>query len=160
MGKKTALYAGSFDPFTLGHADIIQRALAFFDEVTLVIAVSPSKKPLLSKDQRKEMLLDLFEDDPRVKVDSWDGLIVDFAKEHKIDAMIRGLRPIGDFDLEFQMASMNKKLNNGLETIFLMTGDNLYYVSSSIVKEVFNHGGDVSSFVPKKVLTYLNKNRS
>ena len=159
MGKKTALYAGSFDPFTLGHADIIERALRFFDEVTIVIAVSPSKKPLLTKEQRKEMLEDLFKDDPRVKVDAWDGLIVDFAKKNKIDAMVRGLRPIGDFDLEFQMASMNKKLNEQLETVFFMTGDNLYYVSSSIVKEVFNHGGDVSKFVPEKVLTYLNNNR-
>lgn len=160
MGKKTALYAGSFDPFTLGHADIIERALAFFDEVTLVIAVSPSKKPLLTKEQRKEMLEGLYKEDSRVKVDAWDGLIVDFAKEHRINAMIRGLRPIGDFDLEFQMASMNKKLNNGLETIFFMTGDNLYYVSSSIVKEVYNHGGDISNFVPSKVLAYLNKTRT
>lgn len=159
MGKKTALYAGSFDPFTLGHADIIQRALVFFDEVTLVIAVSPSKKPLLTKDQRKEILEELFKDDSRVKIDSWDGLIVDFAREHKIDAMVRGLRPIGDFDLEFQMASMNKKLYSDLETFFLMTGDNLYYVSSSIVKEVYNHGGDVTNFVPQKVLAYLNKIR-
>ena len=159
MRKKTALYAGSFDPFTLGHADIIDRALEFFDEVTIVIAVSPSKKPLLTKDQRKEMLDALFQDNPNVKVDAWDGLIVDFAKEKKIDAMVRGLRPIGDFDLEFQMASMNKKLNDKLETIFLMTGDNLYYVSSSIVKEVYNHGGDVSNFVPQKVLDYLNKTR-
>lgn len=159
MAKKTALYAGSFDPFTLGHADIIDRALEFFDEVTIVIAVSPSKKPLLTKDQRKEMLEELFQDNPKIKVDSWDGLIVDFAKEKNIDAMVRGLRPIGDFDLEFQMASMNKKLNPKLETIFLMTGDNLYYVSSSIVKEVYNHGGDVSNFVPQKVLDYLNKTR-
>lgn len=159
MGKKTALYAGSFDPFTLGHADIIDRALKFFDEVTIVIAVSPSKKPLLTKEQRKEMLRELFKDDPRVKVDSWDGLIVDFARDNNIDAMVRGLRPIGDFDLEFQMASMNKKLHQDLETVFFMTGDNLYYVSSSIVKEVFNHGGDVSNFVPAKVLAYLNKHR-
>lgn len=159
MGNKTALYAGSFDPFTLGHADIINRALVFFDEVTLVIAVSPSKKPLLTKEQRREMLEGLFKDDKRVKVDSCDGLIVDFAREHKIDAMVRGLRPIGDFDLEFQMASMNKKLNSDLETVFLMTGDNLYYVSSSIVKEVYHHGGDISNFVPKKVLDYLKKTR-
>lgn len=159
MGKKTALYAGSFDPFTLGHADIINRALELFDEVTIVIAVSPSKKALLTKNQRKEMLEELFAGNSKIKVDSWDGLIVDFAKEKNIDAMVRGLRPIGDFDLEFQMASMNKKLNSKLETVFLMTGDNLYYVSSSIVKEVYNHGGDVSNFVPQKVLDYLNKTR-
>lgn len=159
MGNKTALYAGSFDPFTLGHADIINRALEFFDELTIVIAVSPSKKPLLSTDQRREVLADLFHDNPKVKVDACDGLIVDYAKEKNIQAMVRGLRPIGDFDLEFQMASMNKKLNSNLETVFLMTGDNLYYVSSSIVKEVYNHGGDISNFVPSKVLDYLNKTR-
>ena len=159
MRKKTALYAGSFDPFTLGHADIISRALKLFDELTIVIAVSPSKKPLLTKEQRTEMLLELFKDNPSVKVDSCDGLIVDFAKDKKIDAMVRGLRPIGDFDLEFQMASINKKLLPDLETVFFMTGDNLYYVSSSIVKEVYNHGGDVSKFVPEQVLDYLNKTR-
>ena len=159
MRKKTALYASSFDPFTLGHADSISRALKLFDELTIVIAVSPSKKPLLTKEQRTEMLLELFKDNPSVKVDSCDGLIVDFAKDKKIDAMVRGLRPIGDFDLEFQMASINKKLLPDLETVFFMTGDNLYYVSSSIVKEVYNHGGDVSKFVPEQVLDYLNKTR-
>lgn len=159
MKKKTALYAGSFDPFTLGHEDIINRSLEIFDEVTIVIAESPSKKPLLSQNERKEMLSTIFSEDTRVKVDVCDGLIVDYAKANNISAMVRGLRPIGDFNLEFQMACMNKKLHSDLETIFLMTGDNLYYVSSSIVKEVYNHGGDISQFVPEKVLTYMNKIR-
>lgn len=155
--KKTALYAGSFDPITNGHIDIVKRALTIFDELTLVVAVSPSKKPLLSKSKRINLLANLFKNEPKVKIDSWDGLIVDYAKDKNITSIVRGLRPTGDFEMEFQMASMNRKLNPKTETVFLMTGENLYYISSSLVKEVHHHGGDISSFVPDSVLKELKK---
>lgn len=157
MDKKTALYAGSFDPFTNGHFDIVKRALSIFDELTILLAVSPTKKPFIEKDLRKKLLEDIFKDSPQVKIDTWDGLIVDYAKENQIHSIVRGLRPTGDFETEFQMASMNRKLYPGIETVFLMTGENLYYISSSLVKEVHNHGGNIKEFVPSEIFEYLNK---
>lgn len=153
--NKSAVYAGSFDPFTNGHLDIVKRALQIFEEVTVLVAVSPSKKNFLEREERKAILEKLFEKEPRVKVDTWDGLIVDYVKENKISNIVRGLRPTGDFEIEFQMGSMNRKLYPDAETVFLMTGENLYYISSSLVKEIFNHGGDVSNFVPKVVYEEL-----
>ncbi len=153
--KDKALYAGSFDPFTNGHLDIVKRSLELFKEVTILIAVSPSKKPLIPKDERISMIQKIFKDEPRVRVDFFDGLIVDYAKNNNIESIVRGLRPTGDFEIEFQMASMNRKLNSNIETVFLMTGEKFYYVSSSIVKEVLRHGGDISDFVPPLVLDYL-----
>jgi pantetheine-phosphate adenylyltransferase len=160
MDKKSALYAGSFDPFTNGHYDIVKRGLTLFDEITIVIAVSPSKKSLISKDDRKRLLETIYENNPMVKIDTWDGLIVDYAKTNNMGSIIRGLRPTGDFEMEFQMASMNRKLYPDAETVFLMTGENLYYVSSSLVKEVHNHGGDISEFVPTVVLEYLKNGKN
>jgi len=159
MTKKSALYAGSFDPFTNGHLDIVKRALKIFDEVVILIAVSPSKKSFFDKETKKKLIEEIFQDDERVKVDSWDGLLVDYAKEQDISAIVRGLRPTGDFEFEFQMASMNRKLIPEIETVFLMTGENLYYISSSLVKEVFNHGGDVERFVPEAIFKELMKKR-
>jgi pantetheine-phosphate adenylyltransferase len=158
--KKTALYAGSFDPFTNGHLDIVKRALSIFDKLVIVIAVSPTKKAFIDKDKKKELIEKIFETEARVKVDSWDGLLVDYAKDHNITSIVRGLRPTGDFEFEFQMASMNRKLNSNLETVFFATGENLYYISSSLVKEVFNHGGDISKFVPSVINDELNKRKS
>lgn len=157
MSKKTALYAGSFDPFTNGHLDIVRRALKIFDQLTLVIAVSPSKKPFLEKEERLKLLKEIFHNEPRVKIDCWDGLLVDYAKDNQIKFVVRGLRPTGDFEIEFQMASMNRKLVNDVETVFLMTGENLYYVSSSLVKEVYSHGGAIKEFVPVEIYEALEK---
>ena len=157
--EKTALYAGSFDPFTNGHLDIVKRALGIFDKLYIVIAVSPSKKPFLEKDERKDLLSELFKDEPKIQVVTWDGLLVDFAKKRGVHSIVRGLRPTGDFEIEFQMASMNRKLNPECETVFFATGEKLYYISSSLVKEVFNHGGDISDFVPKIVHDELLKKR-
>lgn len=154
---KKAVYAGTFDPFTNGHDDILKRALNLFDEVTVLIAVSPSKVPLFSAEDRVKMLEEHFSDDSKVKVDSWGGLLVDYAKNNKIDTIIRGLRPTGDFEVEFQMASMNNKLYPEIETIFLMTEGQNYYISSSLVKEVYRHDGDVSEFVPKVINNWLSK---
>jgi len=148
MSHKKALYAGTFDPFTSGHYDIVVRALEIFDEVTIVLAKSPLKSPLFSLDDREQMINELFSDNPNVQVQHWGGLIVDFAKKHGVGTIVRGLRPTGDFEIEFQMASMNKNLYSGIETIFLMTGSKYYFISSSLVKEVYQHGGDISKFVP------------
>ena len=154
---KKAVYAGTFDPFTNGHDDILKRALNLFDEVTVLIAVSPSKVPLFSVEERTEMLEEHFKSEKKVKVDSWDGLLVDYAKKQNIDTIIRGLRPTGDFEVEFQMASMNNKLYPDIETVFLMTEGQNYYISSSLVKEVYKHDGDVSEFVPSVVNNWLKK---
>ena len=156
---KRALYAGSFDPFTIGHLDIVNRAVSIFDELTIVIAVSPLKKHLLSKEDRVEMLNKLFADNEKIKVTEWSGLLVDYAKENNIDAIVRGLRPTGDFEIEFQMASMNRKLCPDLETVFFTTGENLYYISSSLVKEIYGHGGDIKKFVPEIVYKELEKRK-
>ena len=152
-----AIYAGTFDPFTNGHLDIVQRALGIFDHLTILLAVSPSKTPLIPSDERKEVLQKLFADNDAITVDSWQGLIVDYAKKSGINHLIRGLRPSGDFEIEFQMASMNGQLHPEIETVFLMAGTQHYYVSSSIVKEIFTHKGDISPFVPNLVLESLQK---
>jgi len=157
--KKSALYAGSFDPFTNGHLDIVKRALSIFDELTIVIAVSPTKKSFIDKERKKELIEEIFKDYDGVNVDTWDGLLVDYAKNNSITSIVRGLRPTGDFEFEFQMASMNRKLNSDLETVFFATGENLYYISSSLVKEVFNHGGDISKFVPAIINEELQKRK-
>lgn len=155
--KKRALYAGTFDPFTNGHDDIVKRALGVFDEVCVLIAVSPSKKPLFTKEERVEMLTEHFKDDNRVIIDSWDGLIVDYAQKKGIGNLIRGLRPTGDFEGEFQMAAMNTNLYPEVETYFLMTAGKHYFISSTMVREVYGHGGDILRFVPKEIGKYLNK---
>lgn len=153
-----ALYAGTFDPFTVGHLDIAKRALKVFKELTILVAVSPTKKPYLDTETRVELLKKTFlEYGERVRVDSYTGLLVDYAKQNNIGALVRGLRPTGDFEIEFQMASMNRNLSPELETVFFMTGENLYFISSSLVKEVFNHGGNISKMVPKEVLEKMNE---
>ncbi|MFZ4712236.1 MAG: pantetheine-phosphate adenylyltransferase [Bacteriovoracaceae bacterium] len=156
---KTALYAGSFDPFTNGHEDIVSRALKIFDHVTIVIAIAPNKTPLFEGVQRVKMIRELYKDNKKVFVTTWDGLVVDFARENKIGSIVRGLRPTGDFEIEFQMASMNRKLYPECDTVFLMTGEKHYYVSSSLVKEIYNYGGEVSRFVPKHIYNYMLKFR-
>lgn len=156
---KTALYAGTFDPFTNGHLDIVQRGVQLFDKLTVVVAVSPTKKPTLTQDRRVELLKELFKNEPKVEIVSWGGLVVEYARQHKIGYIVRGLRPTGDFEIEFQMAAMNRQLNPKLDTVFLTTSDKLYYVSSSLVKEVWAHGGDISPFVPPLILEELKKHR-
>ncbi|MBP9674295.1 MAG: pantetheine-phosphate adenylyltransferase [Bacteriovoracaceae bacterium] len=155
--KKKAIYAGTFDPFTLGHQDILNKSLEVFDEVILLVAKSSAKHCLFSSDERVQILKKLFQKDSRVQVASYEGLVVEFAKLKKIKTLIRGLRPTGDFEMEFQMAAMNKKISNNIETVFFMTGENFYYVSSSLIKEVYKNGGDISSFIPKLVYQALKK---
>lgn len=155
--KHRAIYAGTFDPFTNGHDNILCRALEIFEEVIILVAISPTKKPLFSMQERLQMIREVYKNEKRIVVDSWEGLIVDYAKKHDIGTIVRGLRPTGDFEIEFQMASMNQKLYPEIETVFLMTGPEFYYVSSSLVKEIHKHGRDISKFVPKEVMTHLPK---
>lgn len=160
LEKNRALYAGTFDPFTNGHLDIVQRALKIFDELVVIVAVSPTKTPFMSTEQRVNVLKKIFAHEPKIKVESWSGLIVDYARQNKIGSIVRGLRPTGDFEIEFQMASMNRKINPDCDTVFLMTSEKLYYISSSLVKEVYLHQGDITSFVPPLVHEELKKIKS
>lgn len=157
MKLKRALYAGTFDPFTNGHLDIVERAIKIFDEVVILVAVSPTKKPFMSTEARVGVLKQLFSHEPKVSVDSWSGLIVEYARQKDIGSIVRGLRPTGDFEIEFQMASMNRKINAICDTVFLMTSEKLYYISSSLVKEVYNHDGDITPFVPPLVHAEMKK---
>ncbi|MEK6578674.1 MAG: pantetheine-phosphate adenylyltransferase [Bdellovibrionota bacterium] len=154
-----AIYPGSFDPITNGHLDILDRGLALFSEVTIVIAETSNKRSLFSDDERVDLVREAIKGRKGVKVDRWSGLIMEYAREHKINAVIRGLRAASDFEYEFMMASMNKQINTDVETVFMMTGQNLYFVSSSMIKELFRYGGDISSYVPKSVLLRLKNKR-
>ena len=162
MAKKAevnALYAGSFDPFTVDHFDVCQRALKICDNLKIVIAKSPTKTPLLSWEKRVALIQELFTDYEQVEVVSWSGLIIDYAKENKINVMVRGLRPTGDFDNEFQMALMNRNLGEEVETIFFVSDATKSYISSSLVREIWGHNGDISEFVPGNVLRALKEKK-
>jgi len=158
---KTALYPGTFDPITFGHLDIIERAAAIFDRVIVTVARNPKKEPLFGVEERMEMLASVTGDFKNVSCDSFDGLLVDFAKKNGAQVLIRGLRAISDFEYEFQMALVNRKLSDALVTVFLMPGEKYTYLNSTIVKEVAMFGGDISAFVPshiaKKVLKKINR---
>ena len=155
--KKKAIYPGSFDPITFGHLDIIKRASAVFDEVIIAIFDNQAKKSLFTFQERKNLILSIFEDVPNISVDMFRGLLVDYAKKNSINTVIRGLRAVSDFDYEFQMALTNRQLGKDIDTLFLMTDEKFSYLSSSIVKQVCKYGGDVSSFVPKKIENALKE---
>ena len=157
MEYKKAIYAGTFDPFTNGHRDVVLKAISTFDSLTILVAQSPNKIPFISVKNRVKMLEELFKKEPKISIKNWDGLIVDFARKNKIGTIVRGLRPTGDFENEYQMAVMNNKLLPQIQTIFFMTGGDVNYISSSLVKEIYGHGGDASSFLPPQVMKYLKK---
>lgn len=148
---KIAIYPGSFDPLTNGHIDIIERALEIFDKVIIAVLHNPSKKALFSMDERVKMITGCFNGNGSVQVDSFGGLLVDYAKMKNAVAIIRGMRAISDFESEFQMALMNRKLNKEIQSVFLMTGLRWIFTSSSIIKEAAQFGGDVSDMVPGPV---------
>ncbi|HEJ84189.1 MAG TPA: pantetheine-phosphate adenylyltransferase [Desulfobacteraceae bacterium] len=153
-----AVYPGTFDPITNGHVDIIKRAMQMFDRIIIVIAINATKKPLFSIDKRIEMIEQCFgSSNDRIEVKTTSGLIVDFAMENEACAIVRGLRAVSDFDYEFQLALMNRKLQRRVETVFLMTGFRWIYISSSIIKDAARHGGDVSGVVPAHVKTALQE---
>lgn len=151
-----AIYPGSFDPVTSGHIDVIGRALRLFDEVVVAAAPSEGKKPLFSIDERLELIRLSLPGEPRLQVKKLDGLLVDFVKAENATVVIRGLRAISDFEFEFQMALMNRRLAPDVETIFLMPKEDFSYISSRIVKEVARLGGDVSGVVPQPVREALD----
>jgi pantetheine-phosphate adenylyltransferase len=148
---KLAIYPGTFDPFTNGHLDIVQRAAALFDEVIITIARNSSKKPLFSAEERIDMIKEATSSLDNVSVDSFDGLLVNYAKQKNANVIIRGLRMISDFEYEFQMALMNRKLADEIATVFLMPDEKYTYLSSSIVREIAQLGGDYKPFVPPNI---------
>lgn len=154
--ERRAIYPGSFDPITNGHLDILDRSLQIFSEVTVVVAGSGHKDPLFTPDERVELIREVTKNMKGVKVARWPGLIMDYARENKINAVVRGLRAASDFEYEFMMASMNRRIDPGVETLFMMTSQNLHFVSSSMVKELFRYGGDVSPYVPQEVVRKLH----
>lgn len=157
--KNIAVYAGTFDPVTYGHIDLIERAVTMFDRVIVGIAASPGKHPLLSLEERVTLTSDVLGSFKSVSVHGFDGLLLDFAKSHQANIVLRGLRTVTDFDYEFQLASMNRHLSPDIETLFLMPSENHMYISSSLVREIALLGGDVSGFVPPKVAELLIRKR-
>jgi len=155
VAMRTVIYPGSFDPLTNGHLDVVQRATKLFDRVVMAVAKSESKQPLFSLEERLEMVARGIRHLPGVEADSFDGLLVEYAARHKAQAVIRGLRAVSDFEFEFQLALMNRKLNEKIETIFMMPKDTYTFLSSRIVKEIARLGGDVSEFVPAHVRAAL-----
>lgn len=149
-GMAVAIYPGSFDPLTNGHLSLIQRGLRMFDRLVVAVVVNPKKTPLFSVQERRELIQEAVKD-PRVEIDDFQGLLVDYAKQKQINVILRGLRAVSDFEHEFQMANMNRKLYAQFETVFMMTGEDYFYISSNMVREVASLGGDVKGLVPENV---------
>ncbi|MHB1307066.1 MAG: pantetheine-phosphate adenylyltransferase [Limisphaerales bacterium] len=154
---RTVVYPGSFDPITNGHLDVIQRAVRLFDRVIVAVAENETKNPLFTLLERQRLVSTVTEAMSAVETDGFDGLLVKYVVRRKANAVIRGLRAISDFEFEFQMALINRKLEESIETIFMMPKDTYTFLSSRIVKEVCRLGGDVSAFVPEPVLAALER---
>lgn len=152
-----AVYAGTFDPITLGHVDLIQRALKIFDQIIIAIAASPAKKPLFDLQERIELAERSLAGSKNVQVYGFSGLLLDFAKEKGANVIVRGLRTVTDFDYEFQLASMNRHMNASIESLFLMPSEKYMTISASLVREIASLRGDVANFVPEPVLVALRQ---
>ena len=152
MNKSRAIYPGSFDPVHFGHLDVIRRSTHLFSDLIIAVAASNSKGPLFTVEERIAMLRETLGDDPAITILPLEGLLVDFAREHGVFTVIRGLRAVSDFEFEFQMALMNRKLEPRLETVYLTPKEDYTYLSSRIMKEVARLGGDVSQLVPPQVI--------
>jgi pantetheine-phosphate adenylyltransferase len=146
-----AIYPGTFDPITCGHRDIALRAAKLFDKVIIAIALNPKKAPAFTVEERQEMAQETLAGVPNIEICTFDNLLVHFAKQHNAQAIIRGLRAVSDFDYEFQLAGMNRKLDPEIETVFLTPSEQYTYISSSLVREIAAMGGDVSDFVNENV---------
>ncbi|MBK8171682.1 MAG: pantetheine-phosphate adenylyltransferase [Sandaracinaceae bacterium] len=153
----TAIYPGSFDPITNGHVSILRGGLVAFDRLVVAVLQNPKKSPLFTVDERIEMLKEAVGNDPRVEIDTFEGLLVDYAKRKNARVVLRGLRAVADFEYELQLANMNRHLNEEVETVFIMAKDAYFYVSSNLVKEAAKLGGDVSKLVPPGVNERLLK---
>jgi len=153
-----ALYPGSFDPITNGHINIIQRGLKVFDKLVIAVAINVRKQPLFSAQERMDMIQEAVNSD-QIEIDCFEGLLVDYARKRNASVILRGLRALSDFEFEFQLAHMNRRLGAevepGLDTVFMMTGEEHFYVSSSLVREIASFGGNVTDFVPPGVETRL-----
>ena len=148
---RQAIFPGSFDPITLGHVDIINRALPLFDEIVIAIGVNADKKYMFSLEERIQFIKENYKNEVKVTVETYSGLTTDFCQKINVDFILRGLRNPADFEFEKAIAQTNRKLSN-IETVFLLTSADTAYISSSIVRDVYRHGGDITSFVPKSVL--------
>lgn len=148
---RVAIYPGSFDPVTNGHLDIVARGLKLFDRIIVTILKNPAKKTLFSIDERIEMLISCLGNNPNIEIATFDGLLVDYAVSRKAQAILRGMRAVSDFEYEFQLALMNRKLNRDIQTVFLMTGMRWIFTSSSIIKEAAQFGGNINGMVPQIV---------
>jgi pantetheine-phosphate adenylyltransferase len=155
--SKIAIYPGSFDPITNGHINIIERSLLIFDKLIVAVAINASKNPLFALEERVIMIKEATKNNPNIIVDSFDGLLADYVAAKDINVIIRGLRALSDFEYEFQMTFMNRKLNRNVETIFMMTGLRWFYVNSRIIKEVAVAGGSVKGLVPDVVCERLSE---
>ena len=155
--KKTAIYPGTFDPFTNGHLDLVSRSLRMFDEVIVAIAPSLKKEPLFSIEERFSMILKSLKNFRRVRIEVFDGLLVEYVKRKKGCAIVRGLRAVSDFEYELQMALMNRRLNPNIETVFMMPNEEYSFLTATIVKEISSLGGPVGQLVPTAVERELKK---
>ena len=154
---KTIVYPGTFDPITNGHIDLVERASRLFDKIVLGIATSQRKGPLFDIDERIKLASDALSHVPNVEILGFDYLLVNFVKDCKADAIMRGLRAVSDFEYEFQLANMNRALSPNVESVFLTPAERFSYISSSLVREISSHNGDVSKFVPPNVAAALNE---
>ena len=152
-----AVYPGSFDPITNGHLNIINRASKLYDELIVLVAISPAKKPFFSIEEKVNMIKDSVKDLPNVKVDFCEGLVVDYASKNNVQVLVRGLRAVSDFEYEFQLAAANRFINNEIEMVFFMANSENNFISSSMIKEMALAGQDVSSLVPPMVTKYLKE---
>jgi len=161
MENRLCVYPGSFDPVTLGHLDIIERASAMFPQVRVAVLDNPAKHPAFPVEERLAMLRKACKHLPNIKIDSFSGLLVDYMKKSDARIVIRGLRAVTDFEAEFQMAQVNRQISETIETLFLMTSPDYAYISSSVVKQIASFGGDITPFVPACILpdiqTYFHK---
>jgi len=157
MTPHSVIYPGSFDPLTNGHLSLINRALKMFDSVIVAVAHNPKKNPLFTDVERMDLIREAVNNDPRVEIDCFEGLLVDYARRRNVQLILRGLRAVSDFEYEFQMANMNRTLDPEVESVFVMTGEDYFYISSQIVREVAALGGDVSGLVPPNVLAKLQQ---
>jgi pantetheine-phosphate adenylyltransferase len=152
---KTAIYPGSFDPITNGHIDVVGRAAEIFDRVIVTVARNSAKQPLFTIGERVAMATRVLKSFRNVRVDTFDGLVIDYARRIRATAIVRGLRAVSDFEFEFQVALMNRKLDDSVKTVFLMPHEKYTYLNSSVVKEIASYGGDVTEFVPGLVAKEL-----
>lgn len=155
--EKIVVYPGSFDPITNGHLNLVERALHIFDRVIVAVAKNLAKTALFTPEERVEMIKDALQNDPRVMVESFEGLLIEYLTSKNVNVIMRGLRQLSDFDYEFQMTFMNRRLKRDVETIFMMTGYKWFYVNSRIIKEVVFAGGSVKGLVPEIVCQKLQE---